>query len=36
MKATRFEYRHQTLVHLMLVGVSLLAYLRDRVDIVWL
>ena len=35
MKATRFEYRHQTLVHLMLVGVSLLAYLRDRVDIVW-
>jgi hypothetical protein len=32
MKATRFEYRHQTLLHLLLVGLSLLTYLVDRVD----
>ena len=34
-KATDFEYRHQTLLHMMVVGLSLLTYLRDRVDIVW-
>ena len=35
MKATRFEYQHQTLIHLLLVGLSSLSYFRDRVDIVW-
>jgi hypothetical protein len=35
MKATSFEYRRQTLLHLLLVGLSSLSYLRDRVDIVW-
>jgi hypothetical protein len=35
MKATKFEYQHQTLFHLLLVGLSLLSYLRDPVDIVW-
>ena len=35
MKATRFEYQHQTLMHLLLVGLTSLTYLRDRVDIVW-
>ena len=35
MKATDFERRYQTLLHLLLVGLSLLTYLGDRVDIVW-
>ncbi|MGD0301197.1 MAG: hypothetical protein ABSE86_29315 [Bryobacteraceae bacterium] len=35
MKATSFEYRHQTLLHLLLVWLASLSYLRDRVDIVW-
>lgn len=34
-KATRFEVRHQTLLHLLLVGLALLAYLIDPDDIVW-
>ena len=35
MKATRFEYRYQTLIHLTLVGLAVLTYLIDPVDIVW-
>jgi hypothetical protein len=35
MKATDFEYRHQTLLHLLLVGVAVSLYLFDRDDIVW-
>ena len=35
MKATRFEYQHETLMHLLLVGLSSLSYLRNRVHIVW-
>jgi hypothetical protein len=35
MKASRFECRRQTLIHLVLVGLSALTYTRDRVDIVW-
>jgi hypothetical protein len=35
MKATRFECRYQALIHLLLVGLSSLSYLGDRVDIVW-
>lgn len=36
MRATKFEYGHQALLHLLLVGLSSLSYLYDRVDIVWL
>lgn len=35
MKATNFEYRHQTLVHQLIVGAGFLTYLIDRDDIVW-
>jgi hypothetical protein len=35
MKATRFEYRHQTLFHLLLVGLAVATYLRNPDDIVW-
>jgi uncharacterized membrane protein YidH (DUF202 family) len=35
MKATSFESKHQNLLHLLLVGLALLTYFRDRVDIVW-
>jgi hypothetical protein len=35
MKATSFEFRHQTLLHLLVIGLSLLSYIYDRVDIVW-
>jgi hypothetical protein len=35
MKATDFEYRHQTLVHQFLVAAAFLTYLVDREDIVW-
>jgi hypothetical protein len=35
MKATDFEYRHRTLLHLSVVGVAFLTYLPDRDDIVW-
>ncbi len=35
MRATDFEYRHQTLVHLLIVAISFLTYLIDRDDIVW-
>lgn len=35
MKATDFEYRHQTLVHQFIVGAAFLTYLIDREDIVW-
>jgi hypothetical protein len=35
MKATDFEYRHQTLVHQIIVAAAFLTYLVDREDIVW-
>jgi len=35
MKATEFEYRHQRLVHQLIVGASVLIYLIDRDDVVW-
>ena len=35
MKATDFEYRHQTLVHQLIVGAAFLTYLIDREDVVW-
>ena len=35
MKATDFEYRHQTLVHQFIVAAAFLTYLVDREDIVW-
>jgi len=33
--ATEFEYRHQTLVHQLIVGAAFLTYLIDRDDVVW-
>lgn len=35
MKATDFEYRHQTLTHQLVVGAGFLTYLIDPDDIVW-
>ena len=35
MKATGFEYRHQTLTHQLVVLAAFLTYLIDRDDIVW-
>ena len=35
MKATGFEYRHQTLVHQLIVGAGFLTYLIDPDDIIW-
>lgn len=35
MTATDFEYRHQTLVHQLIVGAAFLTYLIDREDVVW-
>lgn len=35
MKATDFEYRHQTLVHQFIVAAAFLSYLIQRDDIVW-
>ena len=35
MRATRFEFQHQTLLHLLVVGLSLVTYLADPDDIVW-
>lgn len=35
MKATDFEYRHQTLLHQLLILVGVLTYLIDPDDIVW-
>jgi hypothetical protein len=35
MKATPFEYRHQTLIHQIIVGAGILTYLIDPDDIVW-
>lgn len=35
MRATNFEYRHQTLVHQLMVGAGFLTYLIDPDDIVW-
>jgi len=35
MRATDFEYRHQTLIHLFIITISFLTYLTDRDDIVW-
>jgi protein-S-isoprenylcysteine O-methyltransferase Ste14 len=34
-KATDFEYRYQTLIHLFIVTIAFLTYLIDRDDIVW-
>lgn len=35
MKATDFEYRHQTLVHQFIVAAAFLTYFVDGEDIVW-
>lgn len=35
MKATDFEYRHQTLLHYLVVGLAVSMYLFTRDDIVW-
>jgi hypothetical protein len=35
MKATDFEYRHQTLVHQFIVAAAFLTYFVDREDMVW-
>jgi hypothetical protein len=35
MKATNFEYRHQTLAHQLIVLLAFLTYLIDPDDIVW-
>jgi hypothetical protein len=35
MKATDFEYRHQTLIHQLIVLAGVLTYLIDPDDIVW-
>ena len=35
MKASDFEYRHRTLLHLTAVSIAFLTYLIDRDDIVW-
>jgi protein-S-isoprenylcysteine O-methyltransferase Ste14 len=35
MKATDFEYRHQTLVHQLIVAAAFLTYLIQRDDVVW-
>ena len=35
LKATDFEYRHQALVHQLIVGAAFVTYLVDRDDIVW-
>lgn len=35
MRATDFEYRHQTVLHLSLVAAAFLTYLFDPDDIVW-
>jgi hypothetical protein len=34
-KATSFEYRHQTVLHVLLVGLALATYLIYPDDIVW-
>src|SRR5208283_4752806 len=35
MRPTNFEYRHQTLIHQLIVGAGFLTYLIDPDDIVW-
>jgi hypothetical protein len=35
MKATEFEYRHQTLLHQCIIGAAFLTYSIDREDVVW-
>jgi hypothetical protein len=35
MKATNFEYRHQTLLHLLIVGLGVSTYFLNPDDIVW-
>ena len=35
MRATEFEYRHQTLLHLLVVGLAFLTYTFQPDDIVW-
>jgi hypothetical protein len=34
-RATQFEYHHQLLLHLLVVGAAWLTYLVDPVDVVW-
>src|SRR5277367_5204815 len=35
MRATDFEYRHQLLLHELIIGTAVLTYLVDKDDIVW-
>lgn len=35
MQASEFEYRHQTLLSQLLIGVGLLTYLFDPEDVIW-
>jgi len=35
MKATSFEYRHQLVLHELIVGAAFFTYLIDRDDVVW-
>jgi hypothetical protein len=35
MPASDFEYRHQTLLHLLLIGLALAAYWAEPDDVVW-
>jgi hypothetical protein len=35
MRATDFEYRHQTLLHLLVVGIAFLTYVIEPNDVVW-
>jgi hypothetical protein len=35
MRATDFEYRHQTLLHLLVVGLAFLTYVIKPDDVVW-
>jgi hypothetical protein len=35
MRASEFEYRHQTLIHQIIIAAAFLTYLLDRDDIVW-
>lgn len=34
-KATELEYRHQTLMHQLIIGAAFVTYLVDREDVVW-
>ena len=35
MRTTKFELHHQTLLHLLVIGLALLTYLINPDDIVW-